>query len=69
MEGAPQVNILRGFRMSPRPPCTHHPSAVRTPFSWEAGAAVPVSLLLATGPEQACQALMPFLPKAACLLG
>ena len=69
VERAPQVNILRGCRMSLRPPCTHPPGAVRTPFSWEAGAAVPVSLQLATGSEQVCQALMPFLPKAACPLG
>lgn len=54
MEGAPQVNILCGFRMSPHPPRTHHPRAMHTPFSWEAGTAVPV-FLLATGLKQACQ--------------
>ena len=55
---------------SPAPPCTYHPSAVHTPFSWEAGTAVPVFLLCwPLASSRPAKAQTPFLPKAACPLG
>ena len=56
MEGAPQVNILCGFRMSPPPPCTHPPQCYAHSLLMGSRYSCPcVSALLATGLKQACQ--------------